>query len=196
MARSRRNFDETEALDAAVDVFWEHGYQGASLDMLLDAMEIGRQSLYAWMGDKRRLFMAALRRYEETATPELMRRMLEDGADGSESVLELMRWIGRSARSQSQRGCLLTTSVAEFAHGDEEIRRVVDGQLDLFRRAVLKALRKSKRDGQLPDGVQVAATANMLLLMRNGMMLAGRAGTPDSGIDAAIELVERHLAET
>ena len=70
MANSRRTFDETEALDAAVDVFWEHGYQEASLDMLCEAMGIGRQSLYAWLGDKKCLFLAALRRYEETATPE------------------------------------------------------------------------------------------------------------------------------
>ena len=193
MGSSRRAFDETAALDAAVDVFWEHGYQESSLDMLCEAMGIGRQSLYAWVGDKQALFVAALRRFEETETPSLLWDMIRDGADGRASVVKLMRMVAARAKDPKRRGCLLTSSVAEFAHGDESIRKVVDDQLELFRKGVLKSLRKAKKDGDLPEGVQVQRTANMLMLLRNGMMLAGRAGSADSGVDAAIELVERHL---
>ena len=190
---SRRAFDEEQALDAAVEVFWEHGYHGASLDMLCGAMGIGRQSLYAWLGDKRQLFLAALRRYEQTVTPPVVWQMLEDGADGRASVLQLMRTVADNAKRNPGRGCVLTTSLGEFAGGDETIRKAIDDQLDLFRKAVTKALRAAKRNGDLPDGVAVAPTANMLVVMRNGIMLAGRAGTADSGLDAILSVVERHL---
>ena len=58
-----RGFDADLALDAAVDVFWRRGYDGASLSELTAAMGINRPSLYAAFGDKAQLFQVALRRY-------------------------------------------------------------------------------------------------------------------------------------
>ncbi|MEL6611254.1 MAG: TetR/AcrR family transcriptional regulator, partial [Bacteroidota bacterium] len=176
-----------------VEVFWEHGYQNSSLDMLCDAMGIGRQSLYAWLGDKRQLFIAALRRYEETVTPPLVLEMLDDGARGKASVLELMRWVARQAKVPGSKGCLLTTSIAEFANGDDEILRVVQIQLDLFRRAVEKSIRVAKKEGTVRSTLNVRSTANLMVLLRNGLMLAARSGQADSGVDALVQLVERHL---
>ena len=60
-----RGFDTDLALDAAVDVFWRRGYDGASLSELTAAMGINRPSLYAAFGDKAQLFQAVLRRYVE-----------------------------------------------------------------------------------------------------------------------------------
>lgn len=60
-----RGFDPDVALDAAVDVFWRRGYEGASLAELTAAMSIKPPSLYATFGDKAQLFQSALRRYVE-----------------------------------------------------------------------------------------------------------------------------------
>ena len=62
MARPRE-FDTDAALDGAIAVFHEHGFEGSSAQMLVDAMGIGRQSLYAAFGDKWRLYCSAARRY-------------------------------------------------------------------------------------------------------------------------------------
>lgn len=61
MARTRQ-FDADTALDAAIDVFREHGFEGSSAQMLVAAMGIGRQSLYATFGDKWQLYCSAVRR--------------------------------------------------------------------------------------------------------------------------------------
>ncbi|MET0886036.1 MAG: helix-turn-helix domain-containing protein, partial [Mycetocola sp.] len=60
-----RGFEADLALDAAVDVFWRRGYDGASLSELTAAMGINRPSLYAAFGDKAQLFQSALHRYVE-----------------------------------------------------------------------------------------------------------------------------------
>ena len=60
-----RAFDVDEALDAAMRVFWKHGYEGASLSELTEAMGINRPSLYAAFGDKESLFKKAVDRYME-----------------------------------------------------------------------------------------------------------------------------------
>src|SRR5690349_21378862 len=62
-----RAFDESTALDAAMEVFWRKGYEGASLSDLTDAMGINRPSLYAAFGNKEDLFEKALDRYAEKA---------------------------------------------------------------------------------------------------------------------------------
>ena len=60
-----RCFCEETALDAAMRVFWEKGYEGASLTDLTEAMGINRPSLYAAFGDKEALFLKAMARYAE-----------------------------------------------------------------------------------------------------------------------------------
>src|SRR5215467_16358022 len=62
MARPRE-FDADAALDGAIGVFREHGFEGATAQMLVDAMGIGRQSLYDTFGDKWQLYRLAVRRY-------------------------------------------------------------------------------------------------------------------------------------
>ena len=57
-----RGFDEGEALDRAIEVFWERGYEGASMAELTGAMGINKPSLYAAYGNKQQLFRAAVAR--------------------------------------------------------------------------------------------------------------------------------------
>ncbi|WP_460492902.1 TetR/AcrR family transcriptional regulator [Dactylosporangium cerinum] len=61
-----RAFDEETVLDRAAEVFWRHGYEGASLTALTSAMGINRPSLYATFGSKQQLFQRAFARYHET----------------------------------------------------------------------------------------------------------------------------------
>jgi AcrR family transcriptional regulator len=83
-----REFDADKALDQAMDVFWRHGYEGATIAQLTEAMGINPPSLYACFGNKEGLLKAALDRYtklrsawmdEVTAAPtarEVAERML------------------------------------------------------------------------------------------------------------------------
>jgi Bacterial regulatory proteins, tetR family len=60
-----RAFNIDKALDRALRVFWEKGYEGSSLSDLTEAMGINRPSLYAAFGNKEALFRKALARYVE-----------------------------------------------------------------------------------------------------------------------------------
>ena len=94
MAMGRpRAFDRDKALDQALHVFWEKGYEGTSIADLTEAMGINPPSLYAAFGNKEELFKKALDRYENLrdqvleeafAAPtarEAMTRLLEGTAD-------------------------------------------------------------------------------------------------------------------
>src|SRR5581483_11102912 len=60
-----RSFDETGALEKATQVFWSKGYDGVTIDDLVEGMGVGRPSLYAIFGDKRAIFLRVLRAYAE-----------------------------------------------------------------------------------------------------------------------------------
>src|SRR6201993_5665788 len=60
-----RSFDESDALEKATQVFWSKGYDGVTIDDLVAGMGVGRPSLYAVFGDKRTIFLRALRAYAE-----------------------------------------------------------------------------------------------------------------------------------
>src|ERR1700693_3521049 len=84
-----RSFDSDKALDAAMQVFWRKGYEGASLSDLTGAMGINRPSLYAAFGDKEALFRKALDRYAEGPASYVRETLKEPTARGV--VESLMR---------------------------------------------------------------------------------------------------------
>jgi AcrR family transcriptional regulator len=75
--RRPKEFDREEALRRAIRVFWENGFAGTSTDDLVRAMGIGRQSLYDTFGDKRGLFLAALRVYNTDSLTRVFRKLRE-----------------------------------------------------------------------------------------------------------------------
>src|SRR5579871_5573106 len=108
MARPRE-FDEGEVLDRALATFWEHGYEGTSIDDLVTATGLGRASLYGAFGDKERIFEKVLERYcSHLGDP------LAAGAEGSaRAALErlLRTLVLKSSPKSGPRGCFLLSAV-------------------------------------------------------------------------------------
>lgn len=74
MARTRE-FDEEKVLEAAMQLFWEKGYEATSLSDLTARMGIQRPSIYSTFGDKKELFEAALRRYTTSRAANIRARL-------------------------------------------------------------------------------------------------------------------------
>lgn len=58
-----RSFDEDDAVAAAARLFAVHGYDGTSVDDLVQGLGIHRGSLYSTFGSKRALYLRVLRRH-------------------------------------------------------------------------------------------------------------------------------------
>src|SRR5579872_4792689 len=103
-----RQFDPAEALDRALDVFWEHGYEGATLPALTKAMGINRPSLYAAFGNKEQLFHKALDRYQ-TGPQSFVNEALKKPT--ARAVAEaIFAGFARMQRDRtSARGCLIVS---------------------------------------------------------------------------------------
>src|SRR5438445_7558250 len=100
-ARGRpRGFDRDAALERAIEVFWRQGYEGTSIADLTRAMRINPPSLYAAFGDKERLYLEAVARYQQGRRDELA-PFLDEAPTAREGIARLLQ---EAARVYAQRG--------------------------------------------------------------------------------------------
>ena len=186
MARPRE-FDEDIALDGAMDVFWAHGYEGASLPDLLEGMGITRGSLYKAFRDKKSLFINILHRYDEAAV-EQAATLLGNAEieDGLKRIDQLFASILKAVEENDHRGCLLCSAAAGPAHEDEEIAETVHEMLAKMKSAFEVALEQSSQHSKLPKD-KIGQLADLLLTQYVGLRILSRS-------QASIETLKRSIA--
>ncbi|TFD88135.1 TetR/AcrR family transcriptional regulator [Cryobacterium lactosi] len=135
-----QTFDSTTVVQSARDVFWDLGYDGASLADLEAATGINRSSLYHAFGSKRGLFDAAVSDYRDTVIRPRLRGLQADGAGRAELLAyfeELREAVGKLPLDSPRRGCLLVNCATGLATHDEPAREVVEA----YRTELAAALR-------------------------------------------------------
>ena len=169
-------FDETRALDAAVDCFWSRGYEATSIRDLADAMKIGGTSLYNAYGDKRALFARSLQRYADRSMRERIAR-LEASHRPKEAIRAfLAEIIDRSVKDPDRKGCLLVNSALDVAPHDAEIGKVVGGYLDELRAFFRRNIEAARAAGQVPRTIDAEDVSAHLLGVLAGIRVLARTG--------------------
>jgi TetR/AcrR family transcriptional repressor of nem operon len=138
-----QTFDSTSVVQSARDVFWDLGYDGASLADLEAATGLNRSSLYHAFGSKRGLFDAAVADYRDTVIRPRLSGLNVDGA-GRDELLhyfdELRDAVGRLPLDSPRRGCLLVNCATGLAAHDEPAREVVEAYCTELAAALRNAL--------------------------------------------------------
>lgn len=174
MARTKE-FDRDEALRRAMEVFWSRGYEAASTEELLAAMGIGRQSMYNTFGDKRRLYIEALRHYQAETGADMVER-LGAGASPLSALAGALFEIARQSEEERRRGCMAVNAATEFGRSDGEIGAIVDSGVDHCRTAYTRILGEAKRQGEVRPDVDERAAARFLHATLVGMRVQARSG--------------------
>src|SRR5260370_16023841 len=116
-----RSFDETEALERAIQVYWSKGYDGVTIDDLVAGMGVGRPSLYSVFGDKRALFLRVLKAYAEKKGALAAKALLSPQTLRDSLARFLKHAVESATEKGSARGCLLLC-VAPLVN-DAEVRQ-------------------------------------------------------------------------
>jgi AcrR family transcriptional regulator len=163
-----RTFNQEQALDRAMHVFWEKGFEGASMHDLTSAMGIQPASLYAAFGNKEAMFELALAHY--LAGPaSFMSAALEESSAYAVAERILRQTAEFLTARRARYGCM--TIQAALVGGKET--RGVRQKLIRLRLRAQNALRRrfeqSKSDGELPEHVDAAALADLITCVFQGM---------------------------
>lgn len=184
-------FDRDEAIASAIKVFARHGYEAASTSDLLEGMGIGRQSLYGAFGDKRRLFLEALRRYAADSLAQ-MRAALSGGtaAEGIEAAL----LVGLGSSADIETGCLGVGSIIEFSRSDEDVNALNDAAGRTVIADFAQRVRDGMASGAFDPDLDPEAAAGMLLALRSGLKVSARGGADEVQLRDIARLGLRALA--
>jgi TetR/AcrR family transcriptional regulator, transcriptional repressor for nem operon len=188
MARTRQ-FDERQALVAAMLVFWEKGYEGTSIQDLEDAMGLKRTSIYNTFGNKRTVFERVTACYKESIMADLFAAM-----DGAPNIREGVRRLLNGALdihfdTGNPGGCLVVLSVLESGQHDARSQASMQQTIHELKDALQSRLNRARKAGELATGLDTAVTATTIATTMTGMMVMGKANFTRAALKKTINQV-------
>ena len=188
MSRTKQ-YDRTELLDRAVELFRRQGFNGTSTAELVAEFGVNRKSMYAEFGSKQQLFEAALERYNSKhltgvlapleapdASVDAIRQAFHDYASASEGPFRGL-------------GCLMCNTAVERAALDPGSGRYVAAYLERLTRAFRHALSNAQQGGENTPTVDLDEMAGFLTTALIGMAASVRAKAPPAQLWAAYKVV-------
>ncbi len=170
-----RSFNESAALEKAIEVFWFKGYDGVTIDDLVAGMGVGRPSLYSIFGDKRTIFLRVLHAYAERKGAGAAGALLAPQAL-RDSIASFLRYAVTTATEEgSASGCLLMC-VAPLVN-DAEVRQLIQDAAAGAVALVERRFQSGISAGEIPSDFPVAARANQVLDLVRGLTMRAQMGT-------------------
>jgi len=187
-----REFSEEAALDAAMRVFWEKGYEGTSLDDLTAAMGINRSSLYATFGDKEGLFRRVMDRYSSGPMEFFTRALKHPKArQAVESLLrEGVRFL---SDPQHPRGCLSLQGGLTCGSGIESVKQAMIEWRKTGLQMIQKRLERARKEGDWPGDMNPRDFARYLFILVNGLSIQAANGATPAEMNRAVDVALRSL---
>lgn len=187
-----RAFCETTALDAAMRVFWEKGYEGASLDDLTQAMGINRSSLYASFGDKEQLFKRAIAHYAEGPASYIAESLRQPTARAVVESL-LHGTLAMLTDPSHPRGCLFLQGGLACGSGSESVKQALIGWRRSGEAAIKNRMKRARKDGDLAPNVDPRDLARYVSIVMTGLGVQAANGATKSEMTRAVKLALRSL---
>lgn len=183
-----KEFDPQIALLAAMEKFWESGFETTSLVDLTECMGVQKASLYATYGDKRQLFISALKQYQEFHFSEFVKTIAE-----APSVRECLRqalllWMREAATQESARGCLCVNTAVELGPRDPEIARMLATHARRVETVMAQALDRAKLAGEVRMDLDTLVASRFLYVTVFGLSVAGKGCLTADKLEPVIDM--------
>lgn len=186
-----RSFDRDKALEGAIVVFWEHGYDATSISLLTKALGIGAASLYAAFGDKRTLFIEALNRYMSTYGA-FTQRVLSEVPGAYDAVQRLLHEAATAyTRPDRPHGCLLISAATNCSPESADMAAHLRDLRAAGALALENKIAEAVRAGELPARTDARALASFYGAVVKGMSAQARDGAAKSDLEQIAEAAMR-----
>ncbi|MDJ0953032.1 MAG: TetR/AcrR family transcriptional regulator [Acidimicrobiia bacterium] len=184
MGRTKQ-YERTELLDRAVELFRRQGFNGTSTAELVAELGVNRKSMYAEFGSKQGLFEAALERYNSKHLSGVLAPI--EAADAGPDTIR-KAFAGYASASEGWffgRGCLMCNTAVERGALDPASGRYVAAYLDRIQRAFRNALENGVRSGEISESADLDQLAGFFTTALIGVAACIRAEAPPEQVHAA-----------
>ena len=180
-------FNQDDALEKALQVFWSRGYEGASMAELADALGINKPSIYATFGNKEALFRKALARYATGPAAFVSEAMKEPTA---RLVVEkfLMQAVDFFSDKNTPNGCMIVQGALTCSAGSTLIQQELIAYRKSYEDALVQRLEQAITQGDLPKNVNAAALAKYIATIHQGMSVQATSGATREELSAIVEM--------
>ncbi len=167
-----KRFDQEEALEKAMEVFWRYGYEGTSIQVLEKETGVARSSLYSTFGDKEALFLKAMDRYASSSFRPVL-GSLEEYEGAIEALAAMLRAHRLNLASPTRpRGCLMTRMAAEKGSESSIAGRTIRQRFSDLESGIYETVRRGQRQGEIDPLEDPRAIARFLTATLHGMAVA------------------------
>ena len=185
-------FDKDAALDVAMRLFWERGYEGTSMADLSQAIGIHPSSIYAAFGDKQALFSLAAQRYADVPA-QYMAKALEQPTFRGFILAAFDNTVEFLGLKEHPSSCFTLTGAISCGI-DVEPAKVLMRQMRLQNEAAIKArLLKARRAGEFPGGENVDDYTRYLSSLLSGLAVQAANGSTRAELKRTAEVALNHL---
>ena len=183
-----RQFDEHEALEAALKVFWQKGYEGTSFEDLTKATGVAKPGLYSVFGNKEELFRKALALYDNKYLGFICQALDEPTAQAVVTRL-LKECVNVHTLSREHPGCLGLNGALACSHNSEGIRLELVERRAATQLALRRRLERARAEGDLPADADCAALAAYVMVVIQGLGVQAKAGSSKRALETVVNQV-------
>ncbi|WP_407549324.1 TetR/AcrR family transcriptional regulator [Streptomyces sp. Pv4-95] len=187
MARPRM-FDEKRALEGAMRLFWEKGYEASSTQELCEATGLGRSSIYNTFSSKHALFLRALTNYLDTTTVRQSEILGDTARPPAERVRDLLSSVIDIEESNRRDGlgigCLGVNSTSEMAGHDREVAGLLRRDRERRRSDLSAVIAEGQRAGEFSRARSADDYASFLNAAIAGMRISAQGGADRAALEA------------
>lgn len=183
-----RTFDRQVALRRAMEVFWQLGYEGATLADLQKAMGgLTAPSLYAAFGSKEELFREAVELYSKTLGAPMMKALAE-GPTARASIEGLLHGAVESfCKPGLPRGCFLVLGAINSTPANKSVQDYLRGLRARRQKAIQERLQRGVAEGELPAGLDPGTIASFYTTVIDGLAIQARDGASRKALQFAVQ---------
>ncbi|GIP26625.1 TetR family transcriptional regulator [Paenibacillus sp. J23TS9] len=184
-----REFDEEKALDAAMQIFWEKGFEATSLSDLTSRMGIQRPSIYSAFGDKKELFEAALRKYTRSHSA-YVRASLQNNSSVQEGFRAFFEnLVAKEYDKSPNRGCFCINTMVELSPHDEKFE-VLTREHQMYLSVIFQeAIERGVQSGELKSDLNIKGLAQTLVVSLIGLTVIMKSRPERSFVDNSVEVI-------
>ena len=171
-----------------MNLFWNKGYNGTSMQDLVDGLGISRSSLYDTYADKHTLYVKSLKYYKKTAGAGML-AAIEGSFPAKEAIRRLLDYfVSELTKDTEHKGCFLVNSTVELASHDKEISNMLcesDCETEALLRGVIE---KGQKKGEISNTRDAESLARFIFNNIKGMRVTARAGVDRKTLDEIVAL--------
>lgn len=187
MAKGRpRTFDKEAALEKALKLFWQYGYDGTSMAMLSETLGVNAPSIYAAFGNKEKLFMQAVDRYG------MLNGGMYHDSFAKETAYDVVYSILKGevelvTRKDCPDGCLVVQSALITSPESENIRQYMSKIRGMPEQWIREQLEKAQAAGDLDKRADPAALACLIMTLNCGLAVQAKSGATRKKLLQAVD---------